>query len=186
MKPVPPRVGRLTGFRALFSQRPAQHGEMRRKPYKELRRHISFSGCRSGFVSFQTVFHRLRNVASFPQCETWPMSRPGQNCRFDHPVNPNLNQQIFGAPIGMSKRCHVWTAPVWQEEFRSQAQPLGAVHMTAGHDALRESSGLGQKHPFDDAMAQVGCTGRGSTGSALRAVRPPNLHITPVALRDLA
>ena len=26
----------------------------------------------------------------------------------------------------------------------------------------------------------------GSTGSALRAVRPPNLHITPVARRDLA
>src|SRR5450432_2075912 len=25
----------------------------------------------------------------------------------------------------------------------------------------------------------------GSTGSALRAVRPPNLHITPVARRDL-
>src|ERR1700722_2543977 len=26
----------------------------------------------------------------------------------------------------------------------------------------------------------------GSTGSALRAVRPPNLHITPVVWRDLA
>src|ERR1700736_5044972 len=26
----------------------------------------------------------------------------------------------------------------------------------------------------------------GSTGSALRAVRPPNLHITPVTRRDLA
>src|ERR1700691_3200364 len=26
----------------------------------------------------------------------------------------------------------------------------------------------------------------GSTGSALRAVRPPNLHITPVVRRDLA
>jgi hypothetical protein len=25
----------------------------------------------------------------------------------------------------------------------------------------------------------------GSTGSALRAVRPPNLHITPVVRRDL-
>jgi hypothetical protein len=25
----------------------------------------------------------------------------------------------------------------------------------------------------------------GSTGSALRAVRPPNLHITPVVWRDL-
>ena len=42
--------------------------------------------------------------------------------------------------------------------------------MTAGHNALR-GSGPGQKPAFDNALA--------STGSALRAVRPPNLHITP-------
>ena len=36
-------------------------------------------------------------------------------------------------------------------------RPLGAVHMTAGHNALR-GSGPGQKHAFDsNAMAQVGC-----------------------------
>jgi hypothetical protein len=29
-------------------------------------------------------------------------------------------------------------------------------------------------------MAQVGCPDRRIDGSALRAVRPPNLHITPV------
>ena len=50
--------------------------------------------------------------------------------------------------------------------------------MTAGHNALR-GSGPGQKAAFEDAVAQVGCTDRRIDGSALRAVRPPNLHITP-------
>jgi hypothetical protein len=34
-------------------------------------------------------------------------------------------------------------------------------------------------------MAQVVVLITGSTGSALRAVRPPNLHITPDVRRDL-
>ena len=56
---------------------------------------------------------------------------------------------------------------------------LDAVHMTAGHNALR-GSGPGQKPAFDNnAMVQVVVLIAGSTGSALRAVRPPNLHITP-------
>jgi hypothetical protein len=56
--------------------------------------------------------------------------------------------------------------------------------MTAGHNALR-GSGPGQKPAFNDAMAQVGCPDRQIDGSALRAVRPPNLHITPDRQRDL-
>ena len=56
--------------------------------------------------------------------------------------------------------------------------------MTAGHNALR-GSGPGQYPAFDYAMALVGLTAAGSTGSALRAVRPPNLHITPVVRRNL-
>src|SRR5436309_1963431 len=38
-------------------------------------------------------------------------------------------------------------------------RPLGAVHMTAGHNALR-GSGPGQQPAFDDAMARVGCPDR--------------------------
>jgi hypothetical protein len=78
-----------------------------------------------------------------------------------------------------------------REIFTSQAwsvlpcvRPLGAVHMTAGHNALR-GSGPGQKHAFDDAVAQWVVLIAGSTGSALRAVRPPNRHIMPGARRDL-
>src|SRR5258708_16100339 len=50
--------------------------------------------------------------------------------------------------------------------FTSQAwsvqpcvRPVGAVHMTAGHNALR-GSGPGHKPAFDDAMARVGCPDR--------------------------
>src|SRR5213075_2558568 len=53
-----------------------------------------------------------------------------------------------------------------REIFTSQAwsvlpcvRPLSAVHMTAGHNALR-GSGPGQNRAFDDAMAQVGCPDR--------------------------
>src|SRR4051794_17890023 len=53
-----------------------------------------------------------------------------------------------------------------REIFTSQAwsvlpcvRPVDAVHMTAGHNALR-GSGPGQQHAFDDAMAQVGCPDR--------------------------
>ena len=38
-------------------------------------------------------------------------------------------------------------------------RPLSAVHMTAGHNALR-GSGPGQNRAFDDAMAHVGCPDR--------------------------
>src|SRR5262249_4883244 len=50
--------------------------------------------------------------------------------------------------------------------FTSQARsvqpcvrPLSAVHITAGHNALR-GSGPGQKAAFEDAVAQVGCPDR--------------------------
>ena len=63
--------------------------------------------------------------------------------------------------------CHVWTAPSWQgESSRCVAGRcshvfglFGAVHMTAGHNALR-GSGPGQKPAFDNAMAHLGCPDR--------------------------
>src|SRR3954464_15151064 len=62
---------------------------------------------------------------------------------------------------------HVWTAPSWQGlSSRVQAwsgaamcSAFSAVHMTAGHNALR-GSGPGQKLAFDYALAQVGCPDR--------------------------
>src|SRR5450830_214995 len=64
-------------------------------------------------------------------------------------------------------KCHVWTAPGWQElSLRLQhwsvqpcVRPLSAAHGAAGHNALR-GSGPGQKPAFDNALAQVGCPDR--------------------------
>jgi len=62
---------------------------------------------------------------------------------------------------------HVWTAPGWQvlssrvQEWSWQpcVRPVSAVHVTAGHNALR-GSGPGHKRAFDNAVAQVGCPDR--------------------------
>src|SRR5262249_30153348 len=51
-------------------------------------------------------------------------------------------------------------------------------HMTAGHNAFR-GSGPGQKPAFEMHWHKWVALIAGSTGSALRAVGPPNLHITP-------
>jgi hypothetical protein len=94
----------------------------------------------------------------------------------------------------MSEKCHVWTAPSWQElSSRTQrwsvqpcVRPLAAVHMTAGHNALR-GSGPGQKLAFDNAMALVGCPDRRIDRLCITCCSPsqPHLHITPAVRRDL-
>jgi hypothetical protein len=56
--------------------------------------------------------------------------------------------------------------------------------MTAGHNALR-GSGTGQSSHLRMRWHNWVVLIAGSTGSALRAVRPPNLHITPDVRRDL-
>ena len=62
-------------------------------------------------------------------------------------------------------------------------RPLSAVHMTAGHNALR---GSGPKRTHSTMLWPLWVVLIvGSTGSALRAVRPPNRHITPDARCDL-
>ena len=68
---------------------------------------------------------------------------------------------------GVQKPAHVWTAPSWQGESSRRrlgsmqpcVRPLRAVHMTAGHNALR-GSGPGQKPAFENAVAHVGCPDR--------------------------
>ena len=68
------------------------------------------------------------------------------------------------------------TSQVWS--VQPCVWPVCAVHMTAGHNALR-GSGPGQKPAFEMHWHLWVVLIAGSTGSALRAVRPPNLHITP-------
>ena len=84
-------------------------------------------------------------------------------------INNRLRPEVFctfknGPNI---RKCHVWTAPGWQG-FSSRLQhwsvrpcvrPVSAVHMTAGHNALR-GSGPDQTPAFDYAMALMGCPDR--------------------------
>jgi hypothetical protein len=57
-------------------------------------------------------------------------------------------------------------------------RPVCAVRMTVGHNALR-GSGPGQQPAFEMQWHEWVVLIAGLTGSALRAVHPPNLHITP-------
>jgi hypothetical protein len=71
-----------------------------------------------------------------------------------------------GLPVRRSDVCfrRVWTAPGWQgissrvQQWSEQpcVRPVSAVHVTAGHNALR-GSGPGRLRAFDNAAAKVGC-----------------------------
>ncbi len=56
---------------------------------------------------------------------------------------------------GLARR--IFTSQTWS--VQPCVRLLGAVHMTAGHNALR-GSGPGQNLAFENAMAQVGCPDR--------------------------
>src|SRR5262249_44603941 len=112
----------------------------------------------------------------------WVISgHPAQETR--RPLYPR--KRTWFSTIVMSALCHVWTAPGWQEESSRRrlsrcSHVFGlfcAVHMTAGHNALR-GSGPSQFPAFENAMAQVGCPDRRIDRLCI-AVRPSNLHITP-------
>jgi len=88
-------------------------------------------------------------------------------------VDPVPTVMSGSASSGLGRNCgtdamgHVWTAPGWQvlssrvQQWSEQpcVRPVSAVHVTAGHNALR-GSGPGQNHAFDNALAQVGCPDR--------------------------
>ena len=121
-----------------------------------------------------------RHHATTLQPRHQPERRQGLSGNRGELQNRRLDQTYYGLPrpqmhrkqtrkpqSGTSALGHVWTAPGWQElssrlqhwSVQPCVRPLDAVHMTAGHNALR-GSGPGQKHAFDDALAQVGCPDR--------------------------
>src|SRR6266516_2872083 len=88
----------------------------------------------------------------------------------------------------MSALCHVWTTPSWQG-FSSRLQAGRCSHvfgLLARHTRplaiMPSADQVPVKLPHSTMRWHewVVLTA-GSTGSALRAVRPPNLHITPNA-----
>jgi hypothetical protein len=83
----------------------------------------------------------------------------------DHPArleHPGGNGWLVGRCDGpcvdgseLARR--IFTSQSWS--VQPCVRPLSAVHMTAGHSALR-GSGPGHKPAFENAMAQVGCPDR--------------------------
>ena len=61
---------------------------------------------------------------------------------------------------------------------------FSAVHVTAGHNASADQVPVNRTHSTMLWPMWVVLIA-GSTGSALRAARPPNRHITPIARCDL-
>ena len=70
-----------------------------------------------------------------------------------HCVNRHFAPFVDGSRLART----FFTPQTWS--VLPSVRRLGAVHMTAGHNALR-GSGPSQQHAFDDAMAQVGCPDR--------------------------
>ena len=86
---------------------------------------------------------------------------------------------------------HVWTAPGWQVESsrcsigseQPCVRPLDAVHMTAGIMPSADQVPVKSTHSTMLWPKWVVLIA-GSTGAALRAVRPPNRYVTPDIQRD--
>src|SRR5271165_247494 len=92
----------------------------------------------------------------------------------------------------MSQKCHVWTAPSWQGESsrRSAGRCSHVFGLLARHTwplaIMPSADQVPVKNPHSTMHRHLWVVLiAGSTGSALRAVRPPNLHITPDTRRDL-
>src|SRR5262249_42921113 len=122
-------------------------------------------------------------------CPLWVISRHHTVNRLC-PLYPQ--KRTLSATTGMSVLCHVWTAPSWQGFssrlqagrcshvfglFARHTRPL-AIMPSADQVPVKSPHSTMHWHMWVILIA-------GSTGSALRAVRPPNLHITPDCRRDL-
>src|SRR5258707_6805327 len=74
-------------------------------------------------------------------------------------ITPDVRRDLVYAACvdGSGLAREIFTSQAWT--VQPCVRPVDAVHMTAGHNALR-GSGPGQKPAFDNALAQVGCPDR--------------------------
>jgi hypothetical protein len=109
----------------------------------------SFTMSISGTMSESGHSRRREPLVPASRCPLRPPNRPNDlacaKCREGPCVDGS----------GLARR--IFTLQRWSEQ--PCVRPVCAVHMTAGHNALR-GSGPGQKHAFDDAVALVGCPDR--------------------------
>ena len=99
----------------------------------------------------------------------WPMSHVGQRRSSNDvcvtsPITPTAAQKptfrhfaFVPCVDGSELARKIFTSRCWS--VQPCVRPVGAVHMTAGHNALR-GSGPGQNPAFDNALAHVGCPDR--------------------------
>ncbi len=85
-----------------------------------------------------------------PRWEPGALAAPAGICAGGGEKSPSLPRPPGWQ--GFSSRTQHWSV-------QPCVRPLNAVHMTAGHNALR-GSGPGQKPAFDNALARVGCPDR--------------------------
>jgi len=90
-------------------------------------------------------------AGSFPG--GFPTTAPAQAA----PSTAGRRPKPFTCVDGSGLARRTFTLQRWSEQ--PCVRPVSAVHMTAGHNALR-GSGPGQKHAFEDAVAHVGCPDR--------------------------
>src|SRR6476660_446093 len=113
----------------------------------------------------------------------WDRARDHSDVRFSSRADISGAADRVPCVDGSGLAREIFTSQAWS--VLPCVWPVDAVHMTAGHNALRadqvpvkSSHSTMRWHEWVVLIA-------GSTGSALRAVRPPNLHITPDVRRNL-
>jgi hypothetical protein len=123
-------------------------------------RPIIFSGARFGTTKVSPYGALVKRIAPvIPGCEPIIQSGRRTSALARIPDPSRTSHEVRNVPCvdGSGLARTFFTSQAWS--VLPCVRPLGAVHMTAGHNALR-GSGPGQQPAFDDAMAQVGCPDR--------------------------
>jgi hypothetical protein len=96
--------------------------------------------------------------------QPWPWQHPRttRSRRTQRTYSPMTRESRYRRPYepcvdGSELARRIFTSRCWS--VQPCVRPVGAVHMTAGHNALR-GSGPGQNPAFDNALAHVGCPDR--------------------------
>ena len=124
-----------------------------------------------------------RTLTNMPSSHSQPPCAKGPMCSIAYSISWKGQIQ---KRTSVSALCHVWTAPSWQGKssrriagrcshvFGLLARRTGPLAIMPSADQVPVKSPHSRMHWHMWVVLIAG-----STGSALRAVRPPNLHITP-------
>jgi hypothetical protein len=103
------------------------------------------------FVDAMNLKHVLRQVQAYAN----DLHDDSPSLQFTSDIRPSWKGGVH--TIGSELARTFFTPAGWS--VQPCVRPFGAVHMTAGHNALR-GSGPGQNRAFKDAVALMGCPDR--------------------------